>query len=395
MRKLLSLKAMITLFLLLSVSTGLSSAEDAMQPLAVIRQVEHPGGVLEVKFENGLTLLCKENFAAPVVATRVFVRIGSIYEGEMLGSGVSHYFEHIISGGTTSTRSEAESRALLQRIGNNSNAYTSRDATVYFITTEAQHFPTAANLLGDYMANCLVDETEFNRERGVIIQEIRKLEDDPNRCIYQLLGETMFPLHPAGQPVIGHLELFKQVTRGQVEEFYHRFYVANNITVVVAGAVKAEGAIKEIAISFANLKRGMVHHPAMPPVPRQTSSKWAEESSAKINKLYLSVGHHTVTLDHPDLFALDVAADILGAGRTSRLYRSLREQGLVQGVYAYSHTPAYNAGVFGIGATLEEENLPAVLSTLVEEINRLKLESVSREELQRVVKKKITDELFG
>ncbi|MFH0911884.1 MAG: pitrilysin family protein [Planctomycetota bacterium] len=373
---------------------ALAAASEALPPLEADRRVIHAHGVQEVTFTNGLTLLCKENRAAPVVATRVFVRMGSIYEGERLGSGVSHYFEHVIHGGTTSTRTEAESRALLERIGNDSNAYTSRDATVYFITTDAEHFPVAAGLLGDFMANCLLDEKEFLRERGVILQEIRKNLDTPERAVQELLDETMFPGHPAGQPVIGRLPLFQAVTREDVARLYRRYYVANNMVVAVVGAVDAKTAEETVARAFAGCPRGVPNHPPMPPVPRQTSTRWAERASPKIRKTYLAMGHHTVTLDHPDLFALDLTADILGKGRTSRLYRALREKGLVQEISAYSYTPMYNAGVFGVDASFPEENRAAVLTAALEELNRLKTEPVSQEELDRAVKNKITDEVF-
>lgn len=370
-------------------------AAEGPEPLTVQREVQHPEGVTEIRFTNGLVLLCKSNRASSVVATRVFVRVGSIYEGDMLGSGVSHYFEHVISGGTTATRSEAESAALLQRIGNNSNAYTSRDVTVYYITTEATHFPTAADLLGDYMVNNLISEDEFNRERGVIIQEIRKNRDNPNRAVYQLLTETMFPHHPVGQPVIGHLNTFKAVTRDQVAAFYRRYYVANNTVVAVASPLPVNRVVAEIADAFAGYRRGTPNHPHMPTVPRQLSARWAEKESSKVGKAYLAMGHHTVTLDHPDLFALDVAADLLGKGRTSRLHRALREQGLVHNVYAYSHTPTYNAGVFGIGAVLDPDKLDAVLSSVAAEVRALQEELVDDEALRRAKKNKITDELFG
>ncbi len=373
---------------------GLVAQAEEPAPLTVERRVTHPGGIEEVLFENGLVLLASENRAAPVIATRVFVKIGSIYEGDMLGTGVSHYFEHIISGGSTRVRTEAESKDLLQSIGNNSNAYTSRDLTVYFINTEARHFGTAADLLGDYMVNNVIAPEEFARERGVIIQEIRKNQDNPQRRLFHLMSSTMFPDHPAGQPVIGHLPLFKEVTREQVERFYRRYYVANNTVVVTVGDVPVDKQIETIARTFVGFQRGTPNHPQMPSVPRQMSARWAEERTPMVAKTFLAMGHHTVSLDHPDLFALDVAADILGSGRTSRLYQALRAQGIVLNVYAYSHTPVYNAGVFGIGAVLDDEKAPQALTAIVQEINRMKTEPVSPEELRRAIRNKVTSEAF-
>jgi zinc protease len=391
MRAFRSICLAVTLLLLLRAA---AAQDDVEVPLTVERRVSHPDGTVQVRFDNGLHLVCRENTTAPVVSVRVFVKVGSIYEGEMLGTGVSHYFEHVISGGATRIRTEAENRDLLRRIGNVSNAYTSRDVTVYFINTAAEHFGTAADLLGSYMAHNIISPDEFERERGVIIQEIRKNRDNPSRLAHQMLSEAMFPDHPAGKPVIGYLPLFKEVTREQVQDFYQRFYVSNNTVVAVVGAVPAEEQIRTVARTFSDLKRGTPNHPQMPPVPRQLSPRWAETKSAKVTQTRMLVGHHTVPLDHPDLYALDVAADILGAGRTSRLYKALRQTGLVHSVYSYSHTPTYNAGTFVVGAVLEDPKRHEVLATIVEEINRLKAELVSDEELERAIKNKVTSEVF-
>jgi zinc protease len=300
--------------------------------LEITRKVVHPGGSVEYKYENGLTLLCREKKSGSAVSVNVFVKIGSIYEGEMLGSGISHYFEHVISGGTTSTYTEEESRNILRSIGNNSNAYTTTDHTGYFINTEAAHFKTAAILLGDYMSNCLISEKEFKREKGVITQEIRKNYDNPNRVSYTLLREVMFDGHPAGQPVIGHIELFKKVQRDSLIKLYKRYYVANNMVVAVCGAINPEEAAKVISKTFTDCKRGMPNHPVMPRLPVQTGTRWAEKESAKINKTYLLMGHHTVSLGEEDMYPLDVMAEILGSGRTSRLYVALRDKGIVENI---------------------------------------------------------------
>jgi zinc protease len=382
--------------LLLGISTfAQGNGDDNNTSLKVDRILEHPNNITEVKYSNGLVLLVKESNHSPVVSIRVYVRIGSIYEGEQLGSGISHYFEHIISAGSTTKRTEAESRVLLQKIGNNTNAYTTRDHTAYYITTEAKHFNTAADLLGDYMANCLIDESEFNRERGVIIQEIRKNQDSPWRQINQLLAESMFPNHPVGQPVIGHLNLFKKITREQVFKLYNNYYCANNMVVSIVGAVNPRHAIKIIGAKFADVKRRATSLPVLPKVPNQLSMKWTEKNSSKISQTYLLMGHHTVPLDSPDLFALDVASDILGNGKSSRLYKALREKGHVSSVYSYSHTPNYNAGVFAIGAILNPAKTNQVLNIISEEVNKLRKEKISRDEIARAVKKRQTSYLYG
>ncbi len=363
--------------------------------LQVDRRLEHPANIHETRFENGLTLLVKETHAAPVVVVRVYVRVGSIYEGERLGSGISHYFEHVIAGGSTSLHTETEHRARLQRLGNRSNAYTSRDRTAYYITTDARHFADAVALLGEYMVHAKIAPNEFRRERGVILQEIRRNQDNPHRAVHALLSAAMFPGHPAGQPVIGHPALFREIGREALVDLYRRYYVANNTVVVVAGAVDPDRAAEEVARAFGGYARGTPDHPAIPSPPRQVSPRWAEERSDKWQQTYLLIGHHTVPLAHPDLYALDVAADILGAGRTSRLYRALRDTGLVHEVYTYSHTPPYDAGVFAVGAVLEDEQTGPTIEAVLDELDRLRTELVSDRELQRAIRHRVTSQVYA
>src|SRR4029453_3499997 len=163
--------------------------------------------VFQTTLDNGLTGLIEENHANPVVAVEVFVRTGSIYEQEYLGSGISHFFEHIIHGGTTSTRSEAESRRLLEAIGNNSNAYTTTDHTAYYINTTTEHWTTALELLADWMLHSTIEEEAFVREKGVGQRGPEQGLDDPQRRLYETAQETRFKVHPTRYPVIGYKEL--------------------------------------------------------------------------------------------------------------------------------------------------------------------------------------------
>src|SRR3989475_3943792 len=134
--------------------------------------------VFRTTLDNGLTVLIEENHANPVVSVQVFVRTGSIYEQEYLGSGISHFFEHLIHGGTTSTRSAADSRRILEEIGNNTNAYTTVDHTAYYINTTTAHWRTALELLADWMFHSSITPAEFEREKGVVQRELEQDRDN-------------------------------------------------------------------------------------------------------------------------------------------------------------------------------------------------------------------------
>src|SRR5262245_26911168 len=194
--------------------------------------------VLQTTLDNGLTVLIEENHANPLVSVQVFVRTGSIYEQEYLGSGISHFFEHLIHGGTTSTRSEADSRRILEEIGNNTNAYTTVDHTAYHINTTTAHWRTALELLADWMFHSAITPAEFEREKGVVQRELEQDLDNPEQLLAQTALETRFQVHPTRYPVIGYKELVQKVSRDDLVIYYRRMYTPNNMLLVVVGDVQ-------------------------------------------------------------------------------------------------------------------------------------------------------------
>ena len=202
----------------------------------------------------------------------MFVRTGSIYEQEYLGSGISHFFEHIIHGGTTSTRSEAESHRLLEAIGNNSNAYTTVDHTAYYINTTTEHWRTALELLADWMLHSSITPEEFEREKGVVQRELEQDLDNPEQMLAQITMETRFQVHPARYPVIGYKELVQKVTRDDLVRYYQRMYTPNNMLLVVVGDVQTPTALAYIRETFGPGQRRPLPAISLPRSPRSLAS---------------------------------------------------------------------------------------------------------------------------
>jgi len=232
-------------------------------------------GVFHTTLDHGLSILIEENHANPIVSVQVFVRTGSIYEQEYLGSGISHFFEHIISGGTTSYRTGEESRAILETIGNNANAYTTTDHTAYYIHTTSDHWTTALDLLADWMLHSEITETEFLREKGVVQREIEQELDDPQRLLFQLASETQYQEHPARYPVIGYKELVQQVSRDDLLTYYRRMYTPNNMILVVVGDVDTQDALERIRTAFDSGERRHLPALSLPQEPPQVSRRTA------------------------------------------------------------------------------------------------------------------------
>ena len=329
---------------------------------------------------NGLTVLVLENHGAPVVAVRAYVRTGSIYEAQHLGSGISHLFEHVLAEGTKK-RSKKQMDEEVEAIGGQSNAYTSYDVTAYHITTAVQYYEKAVDLLADQLQNATFPEKEVLVQQGVIHNEMNMNRDDPQSEIYNLFYETAFKVHPVRYPVIGYREQFDKLTPQDIVSYYKSHYTPDNTVLSIAGDVDANSVVKQARELFKDWPRGVPQQPALPTEPRQIARRRAVVEK-EIGQSHLMMGWHSVPLQNPNLYALDVLAQVLGGGNSSRLVRELREkQNLVSSVAAWSSTPNYNAGMLAVRAEFLPKNQDKVGTAIWKETTKLWSELVTPEEL--------------
>lgn len=342
---------------------------------------------------NGLTLVVQENRAAPVVAVRMYVRTGSIYEGRYLGAGISHLFEHTLSEGTK-TRTKEQINDDIQGMGGQSNAYTTYDVTAYHITTAAPFFERAVASLADMAQNATFPEAEVRTQQGVIHNEMNLDEDDPDRTLSELFYATAFRVHPIRYPIIGYPEVFDRLTRDDILNYYQSHYTPENSVISVAGDINSSAAIAALTRAFGSWPRRSASTPALPTEPQQTSARRATLEK-DVNLSYMQVGWHTIPLQHDDLYALDTLAQILGGGESSRLVRTVRErENLVSEISAYSSTPNFNAGVFAVRATMTPGNERKVEGGIWREIGKIWREGVTQQELQRAQRQIETNFIF-
>ncbi|MGV8074856.1 MAG: M16 family metallopeptidase [Syntrophobacteraceae bacterium] len=350
---------------------------------------------LFVVLKNGLTLLVRRKSENDIVSAQVFVRAGSIYEGRHLTAGLSHYLEHVVSGGSTSTFTEAQAKERLQLMGGVTNAYTSHDRTVYYINTSGGHWQDALDLLLSYVSENSFDPREVTREKAVIQQEIKLGENDPDRELWKLFIQTAYSLHPVRNPVIGYEEVFVKLDREALRSYYLDRYQPENIVVAVAGNVDPLKVIEFVSKKTANFKRGAVEPSTIPDEPFQMSPRWAETEVPVARLFQVMLGFPSVSLHNKDLYAMDVLAFLMGEGQTSRLYRRLKdEEKKVLSIGASNWTPSFVQGQFMISLTLAPQYWPGVLKNIREEIDRFKNETVSAEELNKAKKAAIAQHVF-
>lgn len=376
--------------LLMGLSVFVSSVFAAPQAATISETRPQPQRYV---LDNGMIVILQELHTAPVVALEVWVKAGSITEGEYSGSGISHYVEHVLFKGTEK-RGVGEIDREIRGLGGQIGGYTSFDRTVYHVVIPGDHFVTALDVLADALMNSAFDPEELKKEREVILREIDMGEDDPDRFLSRLFWSTVYREHPYGYPVIGYRTLFERLTREDLLDYYHRMYRPNNIILVGVGDFDSETALAHIKEAFADFERGSLPPVYIPAEPEQLGPRRAEREF-EVKQIYLLMGFRTVSIESKDMYPLDVLAIILGQGRSSRLFRKIREEkGLVNAVSSWSYTPRYG-GIFGINATLEEVNKDCAIEEILKELDRFKVELVSEEELKKAKRKVVSEHIFS
>ena len=330
---------------------------------------------------NGFTLLVQEDRSAPVVSVQAWVGTGSIHEGEHLGAGMSHLLEHMLFKGTE-TRTTNQIAQSVQEEGGYVNAYTSFDRTVYWIDVPKAGCTTAIDLLADACMNSTLPPDEFVKEQEVIRREFAMLADDPDRVNSQQVFATAYRTHPYRHPVIGHLDVFNLLTRDQVMAYYKARYVPNNLMFVVVGDVDAPEVLAQVEKIFEKYPRAALPPVYLPQEPPQLGRREAyREFPTELSRMVAC--WHIPCITHPDIPALDVLATLLGEGRSSRLYRIVREKmKLAHSIAAFSYVPA-EAGIFGIEATADPDKRAAVEVAALQIVDEIRRDGVADSELRK------------
>ncbi len=342
---------------------------------------------------NGLTVIVQIDRSAPVASVQAWCATGSVDEDRHLGAGLSHILEHMLFKGTKTRTTNAIAQSV-QDQGGYINAYTSFDRTVYWIDVPREGVDSALDVLADAMMNSTLPETEYGKEQEVIRREFAMGMDDPDRMIGQLMFRTAYQRHPYRLPVIGDIQVFDQLTRENVYNYYKARYVPNNLTFVVVGDVDADHVYAQLAAIFQEHPQQSLQPVYIPAEPPQLGRREVnEEFATELTRL--AFAWHIPEITHPDVPALDLLSTILGDGRSSRLYRRVREEtGLAFSVGAFSYTPG-DPGILGVEAALEPENRVAAEALILQIVAEIREHGASAAELAKAKKIVLSHSLGG
>jgi len=334
-----------------------------------------------VKLPSGLEVFIKEDHARKVAALQLWVMVGSADETDA-ERGISHLIEHMAFKGTQ-RRGVGQIAAEVEGLGGDMNAYTSWDETAFHITVPSNATAQGLDILLDAVMQPSLDRGELAKEKEVVIEEILEGEERPSSKASKLLYDNAYVKGPYKYPVIGSREAVEKFTRDDIIAFRKKWYLPENMFLLVVGDVEKAKVIKEVERLTTDLRPSGFFRPPRSEEPPQKDirSSLVRDKNAKETRVHIA--YHIPSAMSYYVNALDLASDILGGRDNSRLPRVLKkDKGIVNSIAAYSLTPKH-PGLMVVSATLDAKNLEEATRTVMEQVALLSKEPPSDEELRQ------------
>ena len=334
------------------------------------------------RLSNGLTAVLVENHSAPVVALQVWVKVGAADE-QPDEAGLAHLHEHMLFKGTARRGTGEIARAVEGR-GGEINAWTSHDQTVYHLVLGAPYFSDGLDILADAMRESSFNAEELARETQVVVEEIKRSEDSPQRQLSRELFRTAYATHPYRLPVIGTPESVLGFTRDKILGFYRKHYAPQNMVVVAVGDFEMQRGLGEVERLFGDWS--VPQRPAEPETRLREAAQTDPRATilrGEFRETQIAIGFHIPEFLHQDVPALDLLAVLLGQGDSARLPTVLkRSERLFSEVYSYGYTPR-DPGLWVAGGAPETGKEAAALRALLRELDRARQVSFAAEDLAK------------
>ncbi|MBI4041195.1 MAG: insulinase family protein [Deltaproteobacteria bacterium] len=344
--------------------------------------VEDRYGIYKTHLENGLTVIIQENHKQPLVTLLTRVKVGYFQEPDHL-TGISHLLEHMYFKGTVK-RPETELWPQEARsYGANTNAWTNYEETAYHLTLPSDYFEQGLELHADALFNMKLDPTELVKETEVVIQEGKRKKDTPSQMTHELLKSIAFSEHRLKRWRIGTEEGLRNLTRQDVLTFYKTHYLPSNMILTLVGDINAKEVLKAVRKYFKLPSTEPPSFPATPTEPLQTAFRFDRQFS-DIKTSYLAMGFHTAPIFHEDTYALQMIAELLNRGKSSRLIEALKHKR--QLVYAVeTRLELFSTiGFLNVHAQLHTKNILETERAILSQLERLKTTLVPQTELEKI-----------
>ena len=346
----------------------------------------------EFTTSTGLKVIGVESHKSPVVSVQIWTRNGSADERKG-DEGLSHFIEHLVFKGTKSFKA-GEIAARVEACGGEINAYTSFDQTVYYITISKHFYKEALQIIADMVSTPTFDPGEVDREREVVIEEIKRSHDSLGRRASRNLFEQFYAGHPYSVPVIGYEKNIHDVPVERLRSFFAERYVADNMFLVVTGDFDAATLQSDVKQMTSDVSKNVTQKPART-APTKISSKKIFVEESKFEEAVFYIAWPGIQIQHTDLAALECMVLILGQGASSRLYRKLRmQQNLVNSIGSGLWAPSQADGFISISGSLNPKHLELAFSEIQSCLNEFLEKGALQEELDKAKINFLSEEAY-
>lgn len=313
------------------------------------------------------------------VALGLWISAGGRYETEDK-IGISHFIEHLLFKGSKN-RSGKQIKETIEGVGGSLNAFTAEEFTCYLVKIVEKYFKLSLEVLSDMLLNPLFKEEDIEKERLVILEEIRMYLDLPMQYVHQLLSELLWPNQPLGRNLAGTPETVANIKRENIIAYHQQFYHPGQIVVAVAGPIKHNIIEKEVSPIFSKVKAKTAAD--FLPAREKQNKPQSNLFFKKTEQSHISLGFHALSRKHPDQYGLSLLHIILGANMSSRLFQEVREK---RGL-AYEIGSAFrryqDTGIFAVNAGVDNRKVSEAIKVILEEIKKVKINLVAKKEFIR------------
>lgn len=330
--------------------------------------------------ENGVRVVTEKIPYVRSLSLGLWANVGSRDEDEAT-NGISHFVEHMVFKGTKK-RTVREIAQSLESLGGYLNAFTTKEQTCFYARVLDKHAREAMDVLADLVQNATFKKEELEREKLVVIEELKNAEDDPEDIIHDYFEKALFPKHSLGFPIIGTKENVERFNREDLRAHVERHYVPSRLVVAAAGNVDHEALVRLVDQYLCGLpdrSNGVERRQVPPRLQHNTFSEYPRP----INQAHVCLGTVAYSIKHRDRYPLMVMNALLGEGMSSRLYQNIRERyGFAYSVYSFTNLLS-DTGVFGVYIATDKKNIENSIELILKELERLKAKPVSKAELER------------
>ena len=327
---------------------------------------------------NGVRVITEAMPHVRSVAVGMWVGTGSRNEAPQ-ENGICHFIEHMLFKGTTTRTAEDIARSV-DSIGGNLDAFTAKELIGFTAKVLDEHLGKAFEVLADLVLHPVFAAGDIERERGVILEELKMDSDNPEYLVHEIFSSNFWRDHALGKPILGTKETVRGFTREMIERYYQKYYVPSNITITAAGNL-THGRLVELARAHfeALPPNGVV---ASDPAPA-THARISIRNKKSLEQAHLCLGVPAYPLPHKDRFTCYVLNTLLGGGMSSRLFQNIRErQGLAYAVFS-ELSPYRDTGCLSVYAGTSVESARKVVESILSEFGQLKQQRIGEEELRR------------